>query len=307
MKIHRKYCAGLIVAGIAVLMFAGSASATVLSPEPCNIMLFFDGNLNDSSVYGLNDAVVNAGSISYSADHPSDQPGTYQTYNYAGNQSIVFDGVSELKVVDVPTQNSYDIGHLCDEQFSAELWFKTSHESGGYPGNPEWGSKRQILINKVNTPANGYNRGWGLALDYDGLGLGHLSFFYNDGGNWHSVKTNFSVIDGQWHHAVGTLGPVALGTFDQVLYVDGVERARVNTGAGCGDVNGDLWIGGRAVTSPDYSYTGLMDEVRIQAYAMSPAKVLESYENSYYYIPEPVTLTLLVCGAAVGLLGRRKS
>ena len=298
MKIHGKCCAGLIVAGIAVLMFAGSASATILSPEPCNIMLFFDGNLNDSSAYGLNDAVVDLGSISYSADHPSDQPGTYQTYNYVGNQSIVFDGVSQLKVVDVPAQAIYEVGHLCDEQFSVELWFKTDHTTIK--------DGMQLLISKVNPPST-YNKGWSLSIDGNTLNTGKLMFQYHTGTVWKNVETTFSVIDNKWHHAVGTLGPVGLGTFDMALYVDGVKAAWQTTNAGCGHVTGDLFIGGLNQAWPGYiDYTGKMDEVRYQAYAMSPAQVLASYENSYY-IPEPVTLTLLVCGAAVGLLGRRKS
>ena len=266
-----RHYAGVIVAGIAVLMLVGSVSATVLSPEPCNIMLFGDDNLDDSSFYGLNDAVVNRGSISYSTDHPGDQVGTYQTYNYAGNKSLVFDGSTELIVPDVPAQLVYETGHLCDEQMSAELWFKTSHEtvSGGL----------QILVDKAHP---GFAWGWSFIIDGATANTGKLMFQYYAGG-WQILETPASVIDGDWHHVAGTIGPVGAGTFDQVLYLDGVEVARQQTDAGVWHATGPLYIGGADVAWADHtSYTGLMDEIRVQAYAMSGAEILESYENSYY-------------------------
>ena len=125
-------------------------------------------------------------------------------------------------------------------------------------------------------------------------------------GGWKVLETPGSVIDGAWHHVVGTVGPVDGGNYDQVLYLDGQEVGRQTTGAGVWHATGPLYIGGANVAWPDMTmYTGLMDEIRVQAYAMSGAEVLESYENSYM-IPEPVTLSLLACAAAVGMLVRRK-
>ena len=143
--------------------------------------------------------------------------------------------------------------------FSIETWFRTTTTNGGKLvgfGN-----------NNVGTSTN-YDRHIYMEPD------GRLTFgVYNNGS--YTASSPSALNDGQWHHAVGTMGPSGLS-----LYVDG-KRVGSNGGTSVGQPYSGYWrIGGDSPWSGNAYFAGDIDDVAIYPTVVPLAKIQSHYVAS---------------------------
>jgi hypothetical protein len=119
-----------------------------------------------------------------------------------------------------------------------------------------------------------------------------------------SPTSTTSVNDGQWHLIVGVF--IAGGS--HFIYVDGAP-AEASTASASVPANSAAFLIGAVNVSgvPTARDTGLVDDVQVYSNAFSSDDVQFLFHNPGQAIPEPTSLILLVGGAAVFLVVRRRS
>ena len=88
-----------------------------------------------------------------------------------------------------------------------------------------------------------------------------------------AANGTMTVNDGQWHYVAGTYDGVSL-----CFYVDGL-RDRCESATGAIHVNDQPVFIGANSEQPGRSWHGLIDDVRIYSYALSPSDVRTLYEG----------------------------
>lgn len=117
----------------------------------------------------------------------------------------------------------------------------------------------------------GASGGYGLFFSTE---IGWIVLDTADGSNQDGVSASHSFETGTWYHLTGTWAPHPETI---VMYINGVEKARINTENFTIQVIAkDVNLGGDAA---EYSFNGGLDEVRISAQARSSGWVLTSYNN----------------------------
>jgi hypothetical protein len=148
------------------------------------------------------------------------------------------------------------------ESFSVETWFKTTTSAGG-----------QLIGWGTSQTGNSGSSDRKLYLDNSG----HLLFGVNPGGR-RTVGSQGTYRDGQWHHAVGTLG-----TDGMTLYVDGSQVAADPTVTSAQYLTTGYWrLGGDSLSgwpsAPSSGYlSGTMDEAATYRGVLSAAQVSAHY------------------------------
>jgi hypothetical protein len=128
-------------------------------------------------------------------------------------------------------------------------------------------------------------------LDTGGSNPAHaFRFFYRDAAGAAHVAGGTKPLDGNWHHVVGVCNQAGGSA---ILYVDGIPAATVAAPALSGALAtpSPVSIGARKFTSEsDYNlqFTGVIDDVAIYNYALSPGQVLSHYYAAQY--PPVITL-----------------
>lgn len=146
--------------------------------------------------------------------------------------------------------------------FSLEAWFNTTTTSGG---------KIIGFGNQVLTDSTSYDRQ--IYMD----NAGHLIFGVNNG-SARTINSTATFNNGQWHHAVATLGSGGIA-----LYVDGVRVANradvVSAQAFMGywRVGGDNLNGWASKPTSNY-FAGTIDEVAVYPSALSAQAVAQHYQ-----------------------------
>jgi len=171
-------------------------------------------------------------------------------------QAFRLDGSNYMRVAD---SASLDLAN----QLSVELWFKRSAD---LPFGTAF-----TLVDKRTTVACNY--GANMSQNYG------LTLYYNETGQNFRILTTALPSADEWHHFVGTYRQVS-NTVRLVIYLDGVGVA-TNTFSGslAGAVNdGNLSIGSARDGVSDY-FRGLIDEVAIYNYALSPSQVHSNYNR----------------------------
>jgi Concanavalin A-like lectin/glucanases superfamily len=126
----------------------------------------------------------------------------------------------------------------------------------------------------------------GYALIVNGAAAGNTPSFYviDPGGTPHVVTGLASVIDGKWHHIVGTKDAAGLH-----LYVDGSLVASVSyTGSIFYSTVTGFAIG-RDADDPNFYFAGSVDEAAVYASALTSAQVANHYTVATTPVPPTTT------------------
>ncbi|WP_395726430.1 PKD domain-containing protein [Nakamurella sp.] len=148
--------------------------------------------------------------------------------------------------------------------YSVEAWFKTTTTSGG----------KIVGFGSSSTGNSGsYDRQ--IYMDNSGKLI-----FGNYAGASKTVATGKSYNDGQWHQAVGTLGPDGM-----TLYVDGAKIATDPTTTSAVSYSGYWRLGGDNVggwpsTPASANFNGTIDEFSVYPRVLTDAQVLAQYQAS---------------------------
>jgi hypothetical protein len=166
--------------------------------------------------------------------------------------------------------------------FSLEAWVKASPQQepgGAIIAKGVGGGGEQFAVDIVN---------------------GAFRFFLWNGGmpNTATVAQSAVQLNGEWQHVAAV--------FDSVeglmkLYVNGQEAASIAPPATMIDNLDPISIGSRRnANSPNYdlNFDGLIDEVAVYQYALSPAQIQGHFDAAF--VPEPGSAATLLTGLAVG-------
>jgi hypothetical protein len=137
-----------------------------------------------------------------------------------------------------------------------------------------------VIRLRCNNPDCGYS------IAVNGAANGNTPFFYvvDSAGIFHVVTGTSSVVDGKWHHLVGTEDASGLR-----LYVDGVPVGSLSyTGSvAYGTVTG--FAIGRDADDPNYYFKGSIGEVAVYGSALSSAQVANHQAAAVRAAPVPPT------------------
>ena len=192
-------------------------------------------------------------------------------FSYPGNHALSFDGVNDY--IEIANSPSLDLTGA----FTFEAWVKL--ESTGY----------RYIGDKYHT--------YGLKIQDGKLkpeGFVEVNNHISVVDSWVSITLN------TWVHLATTYDGNALR-----IYVNGeLKGTNYYPNGHINSSTGDLFIGRYGGTDwiirDNYSFDGLIDEVRISDEALSPEQL--GYHKSLAVIPEPTSLTLFMIGL-LGLLG----
>ncbi|MFD3444891.1 PKD domain-containing protein [Microbacteriaceae bacterium 4G12] len=157
--------------------------------------------------------------------------------------------------------------------FAVESWFRTTSTTGG--NIVDLGSATTITTTATTTtPASTSNRN----LFIDGTGRVSFGLRGGFGGGARLVSSTATGLnDGQWHHAVGSVGPRGME-----LFVDGRLVAINTTATTAGAASGYWRIGGDnalAAGGPTF-LAGAIDEVAVYDAPLTLAQVTDHYTGS---------------------------
>jgi len=195
-----------------------------------------------------------AGPATLLYDKVNDNNGTM--YN---GTCLDFDGTNDY--VTVPHNSILDN----ENALTIECWINTSFDAT-FPG--EIG-----VVRKGSGSASGWsNAGWSIRLRDD---IPAIAFRKKDDSGYWDLYTGDKIIDGNWHHIVGTFDTTTLRK-----YVDGVETQSTSTGQAYLTTTENLEIG-RISAYLD----GSISNVKLYNVALSAANVKELYDDSKVIIP----------------------
>lgn len=165
--------------------------------------------------------------------------------NASTGRALAYDGNGDI--VEIPDHPDLDLTTVV----SLEAWVNPS----AYVGYA-------IIVMKANH--GGWSNGYGLTIDSDNT----LDFHPNYWGS--RLKTTYTLPLNQWTHVAGTFD----GTTARV-YINGVLHSSKAMSSGIPVNTNVLEIGGD-VGIPSYSFSGLIDEVRVWNRTLTEAEIQES-------------------------------
>ncbi len=184
------------------------------------------------------------------------------------DKAISFDGNSNVHI----SKSNPDFDFNDDKDFSIELWIKTTSTSGD-----------AAIISDKNWHSGSY-KGWVIAM-----ASGTLIFNAGSGSNRIDLGSNgVTYNDNQWHHIAVSFSREGQGLVQ--LYADGVLlNEKIPFGLENITQSNDVVIG--ADTNNNYSYDGLVDEVRIWSKALTATEIREGMHRTL----ENCTTDLISC------------
>jgi hypothetical protein len=176
---------------------------------------------------------------------------------------LSFDGVNDslnLKDSAEPSLIFFDFDNV--PSFSIELWMK----SNATPASA------MVMIGRKQ---EGNNTAYYLAVQPDGS----VEFLLRDYDldNVHLASlVGGSVLNGAWHHIVGTYNA---STNDMKLYVDKIAVAETNQSFENFGGNSDLNIGYWNIAGDKYWYQGVLDEIAVYGTALDESTIINNYND----------------------------
>jgi hypothetical protein len=200
----------------------------------------FNGNAEDATANHNNGAV-------YGATLTKDRFGN-------PNSAYYFNGTDSY--IQVPFQTYLDRDQ--NQGYTVAFWFRFDNNS---PGN-----YLDILDKSHGFPTYDFMN-WAFQISpTDGSGTREFGFGGGNGSSWLGGADTSVPLDGQWHHAAGTLA----GQVFQ-FYVDGRLKKPFTFSGTVVDAGGDLFIG-RHYSLGRY-YQGDIDEIRLYQRALSAGEI----------------------------------
>jgi len=149
------------------------------------------------------------------------------------------------------------ISVLTGKNISISLWIKASSI------NPEY-NERYIF-------SQGYDVGYNIKQTYGVYESGDYISFYSNS-TWPNIESDDLIIGNKWYHIAATCSDIENSYDDiMILYLNGKETKRY-TGSFSGGSYGDSYIGG-CYPYDDYSFDGLIDDVRVYGWTLSPDEI----------------------------------
>jgi hypothetical protein len=183
--------------------------------------------------------------------------GTYWVDDQWGGQALSFDGVDEY--VSVPDSTSLDLSG----EITVEAWIKVAVHKN-----------YNAIVIKGEDGAENYE----LLLTSSGLLYSTIKF--TDGTRYYPSVPS-AITDTEWHHVAMTYKPG-----EWRIYVDGVEKAeRTDISKVPLTNNVPLFIGAEQYLGSfrtERFFNGLIDEVRIYDYALSPDTIADHHAAGIY-------------------------
>jgi len=169
----------------------------------------------------------------------------------------------------VPANASFDFG--VDDSFSIEYWMKGVSDTTCTTGN-------EAVIARVGS-SNSLHIWTGCRrnISSDYLYAPRWNLAENDG-SYVSIEGTKNIADGNWHHIVAIRDAAANMNY---LYVDGVMEAQAPAiyDTGFSSSADGITIGYRYFSSPDYFFTGTIDEVAVYNIALPSDLITEHYNG----------------------------
>ncbi|OQB09317.1 MAG: hypothetical protein BWY21_00826 [Parcubacteria group bacterium ADurb.Bin216] len=198
-------------------------------------------------------------SISSNTGTLANSPTWNSSANCVSGSCIQFGGGNYVSITDLE-----GLSTVADNSFTIGAWSKIFDKSDYHTiirrdNYYNQGSENRRVINIETHKTTGYV-GFGL---YDGAGYG--------------VVGNIDRTDNKWHHFMGVYDAINKNMY---LYVDGVlEGSSLNIGVTLYNTMRSPWTIGTATPYyPHGNMSGLIDDVRIYNYALSPAEVNQVYD-----------------------------
>ena len=185
---------------------------------------------------------------------------TFTTLSKLGSHAASFDGIDDY--VNCGNDNSTDV----TDEITISAWIK-----------PIDNTNIQKIVIKSNDASTDWS--YGLGISGNGASEKKLNFHIKSGSaTWNSLDSTNDLTAGVWTHFVGVYD----GT-DMRIYVNGVldSTPLSVTGNVYGQSGKDIFIGtnGNAALPDGQFYNGTMDEVAIFNRVLSPAEILNIYNN----------------------------
>ncbi len=214
---------------------------------------------NDSSGNGL------SGTISIGASGTNTTAGTCTTSGawFDGatgkfNSSLDFDGTDDQISMGDPASGLLDMG---TSDFTLSAWIKTSDTTS-----------QARIINKRDTSAIGYELNLAPSVS-------SLNFFIGDSGGFtFGASGGVNIRDNVWHHVAVTFDRDGNGTYYVDGKIDGTPRS-ISTRTGTISNATSFYIGRISISASNF-FPGLIDDVRIYNYALTPQQMKNIYNNS---------------------------
>src|SRR2546430_15227356 len=197
-----------------------------------------------------------------------DSAGSYDGTLSSGGASFVPGGISSCALSLSKTNNGFvnmgDVLRMGSGDFSVVAWVKMN------PGD----AAPSMVLGKAQA---GFPNGYLVEINQNGgYAQPNKVYFYDSDYPGQEVTSTTSVNDGNWHQIVG----VYVAGANKYIYVDGAPAEASNASRPLVVDDAKFVIGGvDSDGTPGSAFTGLIDEVQIYNYALSPSEVDFLFQN----------------------------
>jgi len=184
-------------------------------------------------------------------------------------QGLEFSGYGSNDEVAVPDKDIFDFGQ---NNFTVSAWGKKTT-------NPQqW---ETMLVNKHNSESDSGTNEWALMMGASTSDSRYPGFGFESGSTYYTALSGDTIENDKWYHVLGMRKGEKI-----YVYVNGEFKDAVDIGTSAvNDVGRKLRIG--SIKNGNYSYEGVIDEVRIYNRALSEEEIERLYKLTRPKIKAP--------------------